>query len=271
MESKIGVSPYHQIAVIYCRDVQGNLLSVFGRCSQTFQTSWESPEQQLKPFILNGLATFHTADIFPTPTFKHIEHKGDVLPGLFKDDTAGDAAVSTNVYEYKSPSEDQIRGLITLQPGMNTDTTFLPWFIKLILTTSRLDICGIPAIANEQALLFTHQVVEVFSKHLRNIAHGDLWDVCGKDFFEKGITFYTSRNVAIETILPAFPCKSTCLDKVSGTAPDKGEELTLRSIHNFVREVEKVYPPGVKFFIVSDGHVFSDCSEHPSLFESIRH
>lgn len=265
VESKVGVSPYHQIAVIYCRDVQGNLQGTFGRCSHAFQASWESPNQKLKSLILYSLAAIYTTDIFPAPAFKHIECKGAIFSGLLTDSTAGDPTASTGVYEYKSPGKDQIRGLITLQRGADTGKAFLPWFIKLVLTTSRLDLCGIPAVVSERTLSFAHQVTEVFSKHLRNIAHGDLWNVGGKCYFENGILFYTARNAIIEMILPAFPCKSTCLDKVSGTTPDKGEELTLRSIHKFIQEAEKVYPPGVKFFIVSDGHVFSDCSKYLAL------
>ena len=74
-----------------------------------------------------------------------------------------------------------------------------------------------------------------------------------------------SRNLRLELCLPAFPCKSSNLRKVLGVVPDKGEELALRRLHEFVRLVKEIYDPGARVLIVSDGHVFSDCSMIPFL------
>lgn len=60
-------------------------------------------------------------------------------------------------------------------------------------------------------------------------------------------------------MLPAFPCKSSNFDKVGGLVPDKGEELALRRLIKATQDAAKIYPPGMKVWIVSDGHVFSDC------------
>ncbi|KAF5100322.1 hypothetical protein D0Z00_001290 [Geotrichum galactomycetum] len=47
--------------------------------------------------------------------------------------------------------------------------------------------------------------------------------------------------------------------KVATNVPDKGEELAMRRLINVCKIVKKIYPPGMKVWIVSDGHVFSDC------------
>ncbi|KAJ5107931.1 hypothetical protein N7456_004606 [Penicillium angulare] len=59
--------------------------------------------------------------------------------------------------------------------------------------------------------------------------------------------------------LPAFPCKSSNLEKVAGVLPDRGEELALRRLYSVLRQIESIYEPGAKLCIISDGHVFSDC------------
>lgn len=261
-ESNIGNSPLNQIAAIYCRNTKGELLSVTGRSSRSFHESWVSPGRQLQSFVLNSLATVYTADVFPSPGFKHIRQEGV----FFADSATSDLTVSTNIYEYKSPGESQIRGVVALQTGTGNDRIFFPWFVKLVLTTAKLDLCPTPGIYNRYTFSLARRVTGIFSECLRNIAHGDLWDVGGgKDSFEIGVLFYTSRNAAIRMVLPAFPCKSTCMDKVSGTVPDKGEELALRGIKDFIDETKKAYPPGVEFLIISDGHVFSDCSKSRTL------
>ncbi|RAH49993.1 isocyanide synthase family protein [Aspergillus brunneoviolaceus CBS 621.78] len=59
--------------------------------------------------------------------------------------------------------------------------------------------------------------------------------------------------------LPAFPCKSSNLNKVGGVGPDRGEELALRRLHEVLGRMQEIYVPGAYLCIISDGHVFSDC------------
>lgn len=251
---KLSRSPYHQIIAIYCRNAEGDLLAVAGPCKIAFQEYWVSLENSLKSFILNSPAAVSTAAVFPAPAFSHIQREAESV--------STGKTVLTSVYEYKSPSESQIRGVMAEESVVESEKEFYWWFIKLILTGSRLDLCEVQGTYNCHAISLARRVTEVFSKQLRNIAHGDMWHIgCGKEAFEAGIMFYTSRNMTIRMVLPAFPCKSTSPDKVLGPAPDKGEELSLRRIHMFIQETKKIYPPGVEFSIVSDGHVFSDCSK----------
>ncbi|MEZ8881742.1 MULTISPECIES: isocyanide synthase family protein [Vibrio] len=58
--------------------------------------------------------------------------------------------------------------------------------------------------------------------------------------------------------LPAFPCKSPNTDKVLGPLPDMAERMSLRFLKQLCDEIEKVYAPGARVLICSDGHVFGD-------------
>lgn len=102
------------------------------------------------------------------------------------------------------------------------------------------------------------RITTIFEQTIKNSAQIDRWNE-GRDGFIKNVNFFTSRNVQVEAVLPAFPCKSLNPEKVSSPTPDKGEELAILRIIEFVSLVNEIYPPGMKFFIVSDGHVFSDC------------
>ena len=171
---------------------------------------------------------------------------------------------SVDIFETKLDQENQYRGLIKLpQRGSDIQDAVCDWLVKLVLQTSCLSASCSPSIESEESLNNAMAITELFSRTMRNIARGDQWDACGHGFFLDRIHWHTSRNARIELILPAFPCKSTSLDKVAGTSPDKGEELALRGLFEFVKDIEKIYSPGARVLIVSDGHVFSDCSKYP--------
>ncbi|MGF1425416.1 L-tyrosine/L-tryptophan isonitrile synthase family protein [Kitasatospora sp. LaBMicrA B282] len=63
--------------------------------------------------------------------------------------------------------------------------------------------------------------------------------------------------------LPGFPCKSPSPAKVLGHLPDEGERLSLRFLDDLCAAVERVYPPGARMVICSDGHVFGDLIQVP--------
>lgn len=130
------------------------------------------------------------------------------------------------------------------------------WFILTVLKNSIIAHHG--STDPDQGLIYAEAITEVFELTLRNVARTDRWSE-GKDNFIKNVHFFTSRNAPILSVLPAFPCKSPNEDKVASCLPDKGEELALRRIIDFVSTIQKIYPPGMKFYLVSDGHVFSDC------------
>jgi pyoverdine/dityrosine biosynthesis protein Dit1 len=62
----------------------------------------------------------------------------------------------------------------------------------------------------------------------------------------------------ITFVLPAFPAKSPNPAKVLGTLPDRAEQLSLEFLNNLCQQIEKIYPPGARIILSSDGRVFND-------------
>lgn len=69
---------------------------------------------------------------------------------------------------------------------------------------------------------------------------------------------FVSRGVPIDLVLPAFPSKSPNPRKVLGVAPDMAEQLALDSLREYCAQIHRIYPPGARIIICSDGHVFCD-------------
>ena len=59
-------------------------------------------------------------------------------------------------------------------------------------------------------------------------------------------------------VLPAFPGKSPNANKVLGHMPDLAEKLSLSFLGDLCERIKKIYLPGIKIIICSDGRVFSD-------------
>ncbi|HLW41352.1 MAG TPA: L-tyrosine/L-tryptophan isonitrile synthase family protein [Flavobacterium sp.] len=75
---------------------------------------------------------------------------------------------------------------------------------------------------------------------------------------ETKINYFTSQNIPIHFILPAFPAKSPNPEKVLGTMPDLGEEIALTTLENLCKEIKSIYSPGASLTICSDGRIFSE-------------
>ncbi|MFB6894264.1 L-tyrosine/L-tryptophan isonitrile synthase family protein [Kitasatospora sp. NPDC056327] len=63
--------------------------------------------------------------------------------------------------------------------------------------------------------------------------------------------------------LPGFPCKSPNLVKVLSHLPDEGERLSLTFLNGLAEQIGKLYEPGAKILICSDGHIFGDLIHVP--------
>lgn len=72
------------------------------------------------------------------------------------------------------------------------------------------------------------------------------------------ITGFIRDGAPIVFTLPGFPCKSPNPAKVLGHLPDRGERLSLTFLNTLCGEIERIYPPGARVIICSDGHVFGD-------------
>ncbi|ODV66559.1 hypothetical protein HYPBUDRAFT_141087 [Hyphopichia burtonii NRRL Y-1933] len=157
------------------------------------------------------------------------------------------------VWEMELKNQDVFVGVIT----DNDMGEYLEvWFIRLILDNSKIFLSPVVRgdVENLKELIAT-----TFEEHLKYSTIGEKWNEGGKDLFKENVGFFVSKNLPIEAVLPAFPCKSSNKDKVAGWKPDKGEELSLKKIISFAQTIKKVYEPGIIVWIVSDGHVFSDC------------
>ncbi|KAJ4286183.1 cytochrome P450-dit2 [Collariella sp. IMI 366227] len=137
-------------------------------------------------------------------------------------------------------------------------TAFDAFFVQLIL--GQADLCVHSTFTRSAQTDSTNEdIVDFFDSYLRYQGKDDKWADCGRSYFAQRVRHFTAQNATIEFCLPAFPCKSSNRDKVTGPDPDRGEELALEHLHGFVEAVEQIYPPGAKLWIISDGHVFSDC------------
>ncbi|KAG6045429.1 hypothetical protein E4U39_002399 [Claviceps sp. Clav50 group G5] len=105
----------------------------------------------------------------------------------------------------------------------------------------------------------TDAIVDLFDRSLRYVSSCDRWDQGGRAVFRESVSHFTRRGQMVEFCLPAFPCKSSSTGKVLSKAPDRGEYLALEHMHKFIQDIEAIYEPGAKLWIISDGHVFSDC------------
>ncbi|KAI5361771.1 putative pyoverdine/dityrosine biosynthesis protein [Septoria linicola] len=103
------------------------------------------------------------------------------------------------------------------------------------------------------------EIADLFNETLRNVTPGDQWAVTGREYFTQRLKHFTRHSMRLQFALPAFPCKSSNLNKVGGNLPDLGEMIALTTLHKFVMDIEHLYAPGATVLIVSDGHVFSDC------------
>lgn len=163
--------------------------------------------------------------------------------------------IDNECYFWEKQVEPEIwQGLITIQFDVSD---FDYWFINLLATLARVYFQKHQNINDYD--VYTKMVANTFASELKHTVENDQWESVGEAFFSKSIDFFTSRWQPLEAVLPAFPCKSSNIEKVAGDMPDKGEELALSRLIQFADSIAKIYPPGIIIWIVSDGHVFSDC------------
>jgi hypothetical protein len=250
----IGSSPYHAIGALFCRGHQGDLLSAEGRSADQLAHHWSevrslitrNPQEyttlpsgaQVKVTIVD-LSTVDNLQVCATPT-SHLHVVREVL----------------------KPHGNYHVGLIScdLSIGAEQDS-FRDWIETFILLETSLRPSNDESISRyPKVLQITSNIVSLFVDTLRNIASNDEWDT-GAGLFSRRVLDFVGRNERIQMALPAFPCKSPSSRKVGGVGPDMAERIALRTLQGFARDVKDIYPPGVAIWIVSDGHVFSDCSK----------
>lgn len=76
---------------------------------------------------------------------------------------------------------------------------------------------------------------------------------------------HVKAGEVIPMCLPAFPFKSpNSVSKVLGNLPDRAEDLALAHLDGLCSAIEKVYAPGARLTIISDGLVYNG-SFNPEL------
>lgn len=248
-----------RVVCTYTRDEDMGLLFAEGKFASVVSSHWELFVANTDEHVASESLSVHGV------TQRYVELARADVPQALADvfahfgpgDSGSDGKFTFRISELKIAGEPQYRGIITADGPMNE---FDVWFEALILGEAQLAKAGLPVVGNPAAVEdVTSKITELFDMELRNVTHDDMWDAAGKSYFADRIRFFVARGATIEACLPAFPCKSSNTMKVAGSRPDKGEELALRRLLAFSKMIKEVYEPGIKIWIVSDGHVFSDC------------
>ncbi|CCH58046.1 hypothetical protein TBLA_0A02470 [Henningerozyma blattae CBS 6284] len=236
------LSTFSKVLVLYTRDRETGDLYCIEQNYKFLKTS------QWKNFfnIYKSLPTTHS-----TITDTVTEY---IVPEVIVQKFNQNLQLDIKISEYIKPNEKQIRGCITT---VENESKFNDWFIFHILDQSRLSKDYTPLY--KTSVKYDELFTDYFANSLKNTIVGDKWNEGGRDHFISKVRYFTDRYIRIECVLPAFPCKSSNVEKVGGDVPDKGEEFALKRLIQATQEVQKFYPPGMKVWIISDGHVFSDC------------
>jgi pyoverdine/dityrosine biosynthesis protein Dit1 len=106
------------------------------------------------------------------------------------------------------------------------------------------------------------QIVNVFQDFRMQPLPIDQFEELGKPALIDKMMPYISKNEPIRFTMLGYPMKSpNNRDKVLGTLPDLGEEVSLKNFGTFDKRIREVYEPGVNVTVISDGYVFSDLME----------
>lgn len=240
-------STFSKFFAIYSRDESYNLLCVENKAGFKINKSWARIVEKMKKMEQQNE--------------EDMKVYGFTKEDLDKSSLPENFDGTLKAIEYKKPNESLIRGVVLKDYDLNSGThlsKFHDWFAKLIVQDTRIEE-SIEAPMNDLAKHIASVVADFFAEYLKNTTTHDEWDQGGRDYFIDKVHYFTSRNAKIEAVLPAFPCKSSNTQKVVGAFPDKGEEMALRRLIFISKAIKTVYAPGLKVFIVSDGHVFSDC------------
>lgn len=254
-----GTSTYHSVNALYWRNASGDLLAVEGSNSSTLPEAWS----QLREEILSSNASWSQRSL---PSGKQINtlHITADIPALNNiranfPPAQQDEQLVTKVAEVQHP-DGLILGMLTSRPQSLADDAFGQWAENFILLETQFKpFAQLSATSNPEHRRICEQVADIFEQRLKNASRDDQWDVCGREAFLNRVYGFVERDIPILLALPAFPCKSPNPNKVGGTMPDLAEHIALDVLREFVQEVCKVYQPGATLWVISDGHVFSDC------------
>ncbi|KAI1209608.1 Pyoverdine/dityrosine biosynthesis protein-domain-containing protein [Annulohypoxylon truncatum] len=237
-----GESVYYRYQAAYVRSWSGDLLYCTGPGVNRIQGNWD---------LISVVLDTQSPTPPTQPYFHHVKLNGDFQGQEF--------------HELRQASTSTFTGIILsdVADHANAKQDFETFFCQLLLREANFAITHQSTSLNPVSLdrydQATEEIVSLFDRFLRYQGENDKWIESGRAYFAERVRHFTSQGRRIELCLPAFPCKSSNIDKVTGKDPDRGELLALERLHSFVEAVEKIYDVGAKLWIISDGHVFSDC------------
>lgn len=110
----------------------------------------------------------------------------------------------------------------------------------------------------------TDNILNVFEQFRMPATAIDQYNETGKAILADKIQGFVSRGKPIEFSMLGYPFKSmNNRDKVLGTLPDLGEQLSIENFGRFNAQIQQVYSPGVQLHLISDGLVFNDLMDVP--------
>ncbi|KYK57098.1 Pyoverdine biosynthesis [Drechmeria coniospora] len=243
MENTLSV--YERFAGTYIYDGGGQLVYCFGPSRDTLSSAWSRIRSQLSSSSSQNVSSETGQPLSRT-----------VVTVEVGDDERSERLV---MLQRRRRTSDTIGIALKLEPGSCplADQDLDLFFASLILSGMHLDADG--DVKESTPDRVTDLIVDLFDGALRYVAKDDMWLRGGREVFRDSVRHFTCRGQRVEFCLPAFPCKSSNPNKVQGTSPDRGELIALSNLHDFIQAIESIYPPGAKLWIISDGHVFSDC------------
>jgi hypothetical protein len=253
MYINVGTSVYHHVAAIYQRDSTGNLLSADGRYANQIRSLWGEIYQTILDQDPSEVSELRSGRSIRTTQIT-----------LSLTSSEGQTVL---IHELQEINTSIIRGLLTFTPSSSLSSNFFAWARTYLLLNSRLLTTSPsnPEPKNPAHLSLAEEVTTLFATTLKNTSQDDRWHLTGREYFIDRVYLFIKDNKKIEFCLPAFPCKSSNPDKVAGVVPDAAEYLALEHLNKFVQRVGAIYEPGATLWVISDGHVFSDCSMFPNL------
>lgn len=251
-----GSSPYHAIQGLFCRGSHEELLVVEGRNAEHIRKHWSSLRTQMGASGTKFTTLPSGARVDTTPV--EISGLDGLCPYL-------DVELHTHhVRETYHKSKGCYVGLLSCHlSAIGSDKIeFRDWLETFfLLETSLWPQSYDEDRQNEKAYRIAEDITALFETTLRNIASNDEWSI-GRDLFLRRVLGFVARNERIQMGVPAFPCKSPNTRKVGGQHPDMAERIAMETLHTFAQNVKKIYSPGATMWVISDGHVFSDCSKY---------
>ncbi|KJZ71017.1 hypothetical protein HIM_09596 [Hirsutella minnesotensis 3608] len=245
-------SVFERFVAGFTRLPGGELLSTFGPRRGIVESSWEQIQSQL----------CSSSSPLQWPSQQRLRGPCRVDIRMSRSDGELDTSPPELLVYEDASKDDLIIGIaLTLDataptPDSESDNFFAALITEGLHINSRDDESN-QVLQDRDDII--DSIVEHFNTSLRYITKDDMWARGGQDYFRARISHYVERGQKIEFCLPAFPCKSSHPGKVQGVSPDRGEYIALTHLDDFIQGIERLYRPGAKLWVISDGHVFSDC------------